>query len=104
VHAGANDLTVHLVAGSGPLAAWLLNQGSLSAEAEHGRSLTVDLAPGRRSRSTSTCSRHPKGPDHLPSYRGAMGVGVVRLVDHGLAVVALAEGAVRIFVIRCRGR
>ena len=49
VHAIDNSLSVHLVAGQGPFAGWLLNQASVSAEAEHGHSLSVSLAPGRTS-------------------------------------------------------
>lgn len=45
-----NELVLQLTAGHGPLAGWLLSQGSLSTTALHGHQLRVPLEPGRTTR------------------------------------------------------
>jgi peptidoglycan/xylan/chitin deacetylase (PgdA/CDA1 family) len=42
-----NQLTLQLTEGQGPLAGWLLAQGTLTARSLHGRSVTLTLPPGR---------------------------------------------------------
>lgn len=45
-----NELVLQLAEGHGPLAGWLLSQGSLSTTALHGQKLRVALEPGRTTR------------------------------------------------------